>query len=76
MLSPLTPFFTELETRRVDNKWSWLLVTALNRGGWSYNLMCKYLDCNNGYHFITAWTMFLQVNNLELDGEDRFPRGG
>ncbi|KAG2589385.1 hypothetical protein PVAP13_5NG238100 [Panicum virgatum] len=71
---PLTACFTEQETRFVweeDDKHvepgeetAGLLVTALDRGGRSYNLVCRYLTCNFSYRFITGWKKLVEDNGL------------
>ncbi|KAL6842783.1 hypothetical protein ACP4OV_027627 [Aristida adscensionis] len=65
---PLTGCFTDLEMRRVEDKGDGLLVAALDRGGRSYDLTCKYLDSNHGYRFIGGWKKFLVDNGLVRDG--------
>ncbi|PVH38534.1 hypothetical protein PAHAL_5G281100 [Panicum hallii] len=71
---PLTACFTEQETRfvweeddrsrRPRKKIAGLLVTALDRGGRSYNLVCRYLTCNFSYRFKTEWKKFVENNGL------------
>jgi hypothetical protein len=69
-LSPLASCFTDAEARRVVGDKDGLLVTALDRGGRSYDLRCRYLYSNHGYRFITGWKPFLEANGLLLDDKD------
>ncbi|RLN22978.1 hypothetical protein C2845_PM07G12730 [Panicum miliaceum] len=71
---PLTACFTEQETEfvweeddrssRPRTKIAGLLVTALDRDGRSYNLVCRYLTSNFGYRFKTEWKKLVEDNGL------------
>nr|TKW14972.1 hypothetical protein SEVIR_5G201500v2 [Setaria viridis] len=61
---PLTACLTEREERYVWDDKGGLLVTALDRGGRSYDLTCRYLVSNYGYRFITEWKKLVGENGL------------
>ncbi|KAL6646482.1 hypothetical protein ACP70R_018090 [Stipagrostis hirtigluma subsp. patula] len=71
---PLMRCFTDLEMPRVVDAGGGLLVTALDRRGRSYDLTCKYLASNFGYHFIAGWNAFHEGNGLVPDSQGRFCR--
>jgi len=65
---PITRCFSPAELERVNKKHAGLAVTALDRDGVPYAL-CKFLDSNNGYRFISEWKHFLIRNGMNLDSQ-------
>jgi hypothetical protein len=70
----ITACFSAGELRRVKDKDVGLRVTALDRGAAPSTLVCKFLESNGGYRFISEWKDFLQRNGVALDSRGRWTR--